>query len=102
MAQYGFMVQGTVGDGNSLFRAVSLQLYGSEDHHDLLRELALCHMVRIVVFCVSSAVIYVSCVRRPLSMSSTLHLSSLIPPVLKATWPLWVALVAGEATLSCR
>lgn len=42
--QYGLYRAHIQGDGNCLFRSVSFGLYGTEDHHYALRELAVNHI----------------------------------------------------------
>ena len=41
LALYGLYRQPIIGDGNCLFRSVSLGLYGSQDHHQELRTIAI-------------------------------------------------------------
>ena len=43
----GLEVVDTLGDGNCLFRAVSVLLYGSEEHHAQLREVCVKQMVLV-------------------------------------------------------
>ncbi|XP_062571709.1 uncharacterized protein LOC134233700 [Saccostrea cucullata] len=44
LSQYGLYRTHIQGDGNCLFRSVSFGLYGTEDHHISLRELAVNHI----------------------------------------------------------
>ena len=45
----GLEVVDTLGDGNCLFRAVSVLLYGSEEHHAQLREVCFKQMVLVTL-----------------------------------------------------
>lgn len=44
MEQHGYTVREIPGDGNCLFRAVALQVYGSEDEYDRVRQEVATHM----------------------------------------------------------
>lgn len=41
LASYGLYRQPIIGDGNCLFRSVSLALFGNQDHHQELRNIAI-------------------------------------------------------------
>ncbi len=46
LMERGLRVRRVAGDGNCLFRSISHQLYGTEDHHMLMRHSACDYMVR--------------------------------------------------------
>lgn len=46
LQRVGCVVKSVLGDGNCLFRSFSHQVYGSEDHHAIMRRVACDYMVR--------------------------------------------------------
>ena len=46
VAQYGLFLDGVASDGNCLFRAVSRQLYGTAEHHLLVRHRVVAQLSR--------------------------------------------------------
>ena len=47
LQSWGMAITPCDGDGNCLFRAVSLQVYGTQDHHALIRDATMSYMVRV-------------------------------------------------------
>lgn len=58
MSERGFIIQDIVEDGACLFRAISLQIYGDQEMHEVIRQQTMDYIVRTRITYLHSAIIY--------------------------------------------